>query len=288
MNSMLRVATGIAACVLAAASAVAAPAYNKLYAFGDSYSDIGAGYLDGNGPTAVAYLAQRMGTQVTHSQDPTASGKSIVFAITGAESGRGEGEKIETATVSVGLINQIEDFGARVKRGELKFDPERTLFFVAIGLNDDKIPTATTLQNVTQAVTLLKAAGARHVTMSQLPTKIPDFAAVGKRLNPAYDQLVPRLRKELSIDVSLNRWGWYFDEIMDNPAKYGITDTKNVCAGRALFGEDATPCKSPDSHFYFHSSHPSTAVHKKVADMLYREITAEGNTKGGTLPAKAN
>ena len=31
--------------------------YSRLYMFGDSYSDIGAGYIDGNGPTAVAYPA---------------------------------------------------------------------------------------------------------------------------------------------------------------------------------------------------------------------------------------
>jgi phospholipase/lecithinase/hemolysin len=269
------------------AAAVAAPSYNKLYAFGDSYSDIGAGYLDGNGPTAVAYLAQKMGLPVTHSKDPTAPTKSIVFAVTGAESGRGEGEKIETVTVSIGLINQIEGFAARVKRGELKFDPERTLFFVAIGLNDEKIPTATTVQNVTQAVTLLKAAGARHVTLGLLPTKIPDYAAVGTRLNPAYTQLVPRLMKDLSIDVTLNHWGSYFDEIIEKPAKYGITDTKNVCSGRALFGEDATPCKTPDTYFYFHSSHPSTAVHKKVADMLYSELIS-GDRMAGMMSTKAD
>jgi phospholipase/lecithinase/hemolysin len=29
--------------------------YTRLYVFGDSYSDIGAGYIDGNGPTAVFY-----------------------------------------------------------------------------------------------------------------------------------------------------------------------------------------------------------------------------------------
>ena len=47
-------------------SAVAAPAarahvvINRMYVFGDSYSDIGEGYLDGNGPTSVAYLADRL------------------------------------------------------------------------------------------------------------------------------------------------------------------------------------------------------------------------------------
>jgi phospholipase/lecithinase/hemolysin len=286
MTFSLRVAAGLAACVFVAASAVAGPGYDKLYAFGDSYSDIGAGYLDGNGPTAVAYLAKKMGLPVTHSADPKAAKQSIVFAVTGAESGRGEGEKIETVTVSIGLINQIEDFGKRVKRGELKFDPQKTLFFVAIGLNDGKIPTETTVKNVTQAVTMLKSAGARHVTLALLPTKIPDFAAVGIRLNPAYEQLVPRLKKDLGIDVTLNHWGGDFDEIFQNPARYGITDTKNVCAGRALFHEDATPCKTPDSYFYFHGSHPSTAVHKKVADMLYRELVS-GEREANMMPAKA-
>jgi hypothetical protein len=37
--------------------------YSRLYVFGDSYSDIGAGYIDGNGP-AVAYLGWLMGLEV--------------------------------------------------------------------------------------------------------------------------------------------------------------------------------------------------------------------------------
>src|SRR5262245_30264931 len=41
--------------------------YARLYVFGDSYSDIGAGYIDGNGPTAVAYLGWLMGLQVASS-----------------------------------------------------------------------------------------------------------------------------------------------------------------------------------------------------------------------------
>lgn len=265
-------AAGLATCLWMVAAA-AAPVYDKLYGFGDSYSDIGAGYLDGNGPTAVAYLAQDMGLAVTHSKDASAAGKSIVFAVTGAESGRGDGVKLQSLTISIGLQNQVEDFAGRVKRGELNFNPASTLFFVAIGLNDAKIPTETTLKNVTQAITTLKAAGARHVTLSTLPTLVPDWADVGKRLNPAYEQLVPRLRQDLGIDVTLNHFGQDLDEILQHPAKYGITDTKNVCAGRAILGEDGTPCKTPAAHFYFHSGHPSTAVNKTVGKMLFQEIS---------------
>src|SRR3954447_13996308 len=42
-----------------AGSGAAANKLDRLYVFGDSYSDIGEGYLDGDGPTAVAYLAKR-------------------------------------------------------------------------------------------------------------------------------------------------------------------------------------------------------------------------------------
>ena len=56
-------AASLCAVLLATATAqTAKPApIHRMYVFGDSYSDIGEGYLDGNGPTAVAYLAQHLG-----------------------------------------------------------------------------------------------------------------------------------------------------------------------------------------------------------------------------------
>ena len=62
--------------------------YSRLYVFGDSYSDIGAGYIDGNGPTAVAYLGWLMGLQVAPSTASKAAGKSLVFAVSGAGTGK--------------------------------------------------------------------------------------------------------------------------------------------------------------------------------------------------------
>jgi hypothetical protein len=46
----------------------AAP-YTQLYVFGDSYSDSGSGYLDTNGPTAVAYLAEHLDISFTYYGD---------------------------------------------------------------------------------------------------------------------------------------------------------------------------------------------------------------------------
>ena len=118
--------------------------------FGDSYSDIGAGYIDGNGPTAVAYLGWLMGLQVASSKAANAAGKSLVFAVSGAGTGEGTGRQVKEALLGYGMINQVRDFAARVKSGEITFEPQTTLFFLAGGLNDGRRETATTLANLRQ------------------------------------------------------------------------------------------------------------------------------------------
>ncbi len=62
----LLLALAFVSSLVAQAPSASAPTtrYSRLYVFGDSYSDIGAGYIDGNGPTAVAYLGWLMGLQV--------------------------------------------------------------------------------------------------------------------------------------------------------------------------------------------------------------------------------
>ena len=97
--------------------------------FGDSYSDIGAGYIDGNGPTAVAYLGWQMGLQVASSRTANAAGKSLVFAVSGAGTGEGAGRQLKEALLGYGMMNQVRDFASRVKSGEIAFDPQTTLFF---------------------------------------------------------------------------------------------------------------------------------------------------------------
>jgi cholinesterase len=251
--------------------------YTALYVFGDSYSDIGARYLDGNGPTAVAYLAQDMGIQLTYPKDPAAAGKSLDFAATAASSGEDKGSG---QWCCQGMMDQVNDFAARVRSGSLSFKPKTTLFFLAGGLNDDDIATEVTVENLNRQIRLLQSLGGRHFTLSLLSVKVPDFAKSAKRLNPAYERLVADLQKQ-GVDIRLNHWGSYLDEILENPSQYGIVNTKSQCAGRALFKEDPTPCANPDTYFYFHSGHPSTAVNKIVGGKLYRELFGHGKGNKG-------
>jgi len=240
---------------LAYASEESASRWTKLFSFGDSYTDSGAGYVDGNGPTAIVYVAQDLGLLFTHATDSAAAGKGLNFAVSGAQTGEGEGRRIKDALLGRGMQNQVRDFAARVRSGAITFDFEHTLFFIAGRLNDRRLETATTIDNLSMIVRQLHAAGGRHFLVALLPTKIPAFAPVGLRLNPAIAELPAALQAELpDAEIRLSRWGEYFDAVMIEPESYGIVNTTDACAGRALFDQDYTPRGEPNSYFFYHEA----------------------------------
>jgi phospholipase/lecithinase/hemolysin len=256
--------------------------YSMLYVFGDSYSDTGAGYVDGNGPTAVAYLAQRLNIPFTWYGDPDSQGKGLNFAVSGAQSGAGEGKRFAHGELlGRGMKNQVEEFAALVKSGAVHFDPGRTMFFLAGGLNDRDLPDGATVANLEAEISTLRGLGARRFMVALLPAKIPAFSALSQRLNPQLARIPAEMRARFpDIQIANSDWGLFFDEVLENPAKYGLTDTTDRCAGRTLKGENPTPCANPNSYFYYHEGHPSTAVHKAVGDMLYREALHTAHPDG--------
>jgi phospholipase/lecithinase/hemolysin len=256
---------------------IAAP-YTQLYVFGDSYSDSGSGYLDTNGPTAVAYLAEHLDIPFTYYGDPNSKGKGLNFAISGAGSGAGAGRRYPTGEMlSIGMRNQVDSFVAFTKTNDIpKIDPATTMFFFAGGLNDRGKPDGYTRTNIEAEIDTLYALGARRFMVALLPTKIPQFATAGTAFNSEL-ALIPaeELAKHPDIRIANSDWGLFLDEVFTNPAKFGITDTTHPCAGRAIHHEDTTPCASPDTHFFYHEGHPSTAVHRAVGDMLYHEAITQ-------------
>jgi cholinesterase len=264
----------LAALGIAASSATSS--VSRLYVFGDSYSDIGAGYVDGDGPTAVAYLANRLGFALVPSNVSDAAGRtseSVDFAVSGAGTGSGSGHRVNGAFLGLGMRDQVEDFAQRVRSGAIEFDPESTLFFIAGGQNDGLLPTETTVENLKSELRILHRLGGRRFMIALLPTLIPAVQKLNQRLNPAIARIPEEMAGEmLNASLNLSRWGVYFDDVMREPAKYGIENTTDACAGRAIFNEDPRPCAKPASYFYYHSGHPSTAVHKIVAAKLYEEV----------------
>jgi phospholipase/lecithinase/hemolysin len=252
--------------------------YTQLYVFGDSYSDSGSGYVDGNGPTAVVYLAQRLGIPFTWYGDPNSSGKGLNFAISGAQSGVGYGRRFPTGEMlSIGMKNQVESFVTFTKLGFIpKIDADNTMFFFAGGLNDRGNPEGFTRANIEAEIDTIYDLGGRRFTVALLPTRIPQFATAGEQFNPELSKIPEDERgKHPDIRIGLSNWGLFMDEIITHPEKYSITDTTHACAGRAIHHEDTIPCPDPDAHFFYHEGHPSTAVHRLIGDMLYREATTQ-------------
>ena len=262
---------------MAVASAQNKP-YTQLYVFGDSYSDSGAGYVDGNGPTAVVYLAQRLGIPFTYYGDPKIRDEKNIteglnFAVSGAKTGEGEGKTYPHGELlGRGMRNQVNDFAALVKAGTVRFDPKATMFYLAGGLNDRSLKDGETVTNLEGDIETLYAAGARRFEVALLPTKIPSFATAGERFNPQLATIPADMRaKHPDLQIANSNWGLYLDQVITHPAKYGLTDVTSPCAGRVLHNEDPTPCASPETHFFYHEGHPSTAAHKAVGDLLYDE-----------------
>jgi phospholipase/lecithinase/hemolysin len=232
--------------------------YTMLYVFGDSYSDSGSGYLDSNGPTAVAYLAQDLHIPFTYFGDLVSKGKGLNFAVSGAQSGAGEGVFYDHGEMlALGMLNQVDEFDTLVKNGDLKFDPQQTMFFFAGGLNDRKLPDGATVSNIEGEIDNLYRLGARRFMVALLPAKIAGFGSMGIRLNPQLETIPAAMRaKHPDIQISNSDWGLFFDEVFVDPSKYGITNTTSRCAGRVLKNEDPTPCTSPETHYFYHGGPP--------------------------------
>ena len=94
------------------------------------------------------------------------------------------------------------------------------------------------------------------------------------RLDPALQAFVGGEGRSLGVDLWMNYWGRDFDDVMEHPTAYGIANTTDACAGRALFDQDPTPAGDPATFFFYHEGHPSTAVHRIVGRKLFEEIKA--------------
>lgn len=283
LRHSIAAALAVAALPLMACAQGAAP--GAMYIFGDSFSDIGAGYQDGNGPTALAYLAADMKLDLTVPQDPHLRGKSIDFAVSGAPTGSHAARQVGSAKLGLGMENQVQDFARRVRSGEILFSPQNTLFYLAGGLNDSSITTAASIGNLTSEIRTLCALGAIHIRVAILPEDNPGFHAVAVRLNPAIEALPAQLAPELpDADIRVSAWGRHFDQVMEEPERFGIVDTTNQCAGRRIFGQDPTPCPNVEEHYFYHQHHPSTRVHRIVGNMLYIDLLAEGWAAPGQDP----
>ncbi len=287
----------VSAAMLAATSCVVASAQSgglveRLYVFGDSYSDSGNGYAltrqpqsppyasrYSNGPTAVEHMARTFGLTLLHSEEPNlAPYASLNFAVSGAWTSRKNNDAPMDG--KTGLLNQVDTFEDRVRQGKTRFRPEATLFFMAIGTNDvlfgnlgrqdNRTIVANARRNVEQSVRRLHAAGARHIAIATLPMvnrsprgrSLPASTAEAVAvLNREYRNIAETLRAALKADVFLIPWGQYYDDVIANPTAFGFSNP-GPCVTNAAQG--LSVCLAPEQSVFWDVLHPTTATHKVV------------------------
>lgn len=258
-------ALGVALGLVVASTASARP-FDDIFLFGDSYTDTGAYVPLTNGTTAGAYLAQLYGINLvtSHATNPGTSG--VNFAESGARVASANGSQ------PLSLTQQVGEFQNYVQNGLVQFNPETTLFFLLGGLNDHASPSAPIADATMQQVQTLYALGGRYFEIALLPTLVPAFADSAANLNPVFTALVPELQLLYPDAIfHLSDWGVYYDDIIRDPAPYGITNTTDQCFNFATFHQD---CANPDEYFYYYIVHPSDRSHRIVGERLFAEALA--------------
>ncbi|WP_296615517.1 SGNH/GDSL hydrolase family protein [Sphingomonas sp.] len=254
--------------------ATSTAAISQVIAFGDSLSDIGQGYVDGNGPTAIACMADRLGIDLLPGRMASSDCRaSRCYAVSGAGSGSGEGTAIKSALFGRGLLAQIGDFEEALRSATLAIDAG-TLFFIAIGLNDRQLSSEQIIAHFEIALARLHACGARRFAIARLPEISAGYVDVARRMNALLPQIVANaVAAYPDARIHLSDFGSYFDEIRRNSIELGIDNADEPCApGRALFGENPERNGDPARYFYYHPDHPSAAVHAIVGTVLAVEM----------------
>ena len=300
---MIRRACLAAVLTCCASTAFGASTYDHLYAFGDSYSDNGAGaaftaqlvqqnvkdaqalpgdlYWQGrwsNGPTAVEGLATALKVPLTG------------YAVGGAKSGHGNYYAWMMPARDTGVLGQVADH-LKTARNH-KADP-KALYFIFISANDffewadfthpESIEalSETSLMNIRKATEQLIAAGAKRV-MVVGTTDLSHVPAVvqGNQVEHAkhYQQLL-----EQKLPVALASLGeakvTYFDHVAfsdalrANPAANGFKDLDTPC--QATYPDVKPACADPDAHYYWDEWHPTRKVHALAAKAMLQTLNAK-------------
>lgn len=296
---MIRRACMTAVLTFSVSTAFAAPAFDHLYAFGDSYSDNGAGevftgelaakkvsdaqrlpgslYWNGrwsNGPTAVEDLAQAMKLPLTD------------YAIGGAKSGNGNYYGWMEPARDTGVLGQITD---HLKASPAhKADPN-ALYFIFISANDffewadfsHPEPVADlgqkSVSNIEKAVQSLIAAGAKHfmvvgtTDLSHVPAvvqgnQVQNATEFQQVLEQKLPGVLAALAKSHQVSISYFDHLAFSNKLRAGAATVGLVDLDAPC--QATYPDIKPVCGNPDARYYWDEWHPTRVVHSQAAKAM--------------------
>lgn len=261
-----------------------------------------------NGRVWVEYLADELGlnpTPATEANPLNPPKEGVNFAIGGGTTG----DK-NIVPGFPGLQQQLANFV-----GSLQGQPAdpNALYIVdgAMAGNDylggfSKTPTQP-VANIINAARLLADSGARNILIVNMPGI--DQTPLGRQTDPVKLGIVSRMHnralsrglKKLEqirpetnfISFDLNS---LFDEAIANPKAFGIKNVTGACTNTNLYDPSTLPldpnkltiCKKPKNFLFWDSVHPTTHIHKVIADSAYDVLSEElGEKKISPLSAIA-
>lgn len=269
---------------------------NKIIAFGDSLSDTQNMYNASNwtlpnrnswflgrfsnGNNWVEYLAGNLRLPIYN------------WAVGGA------GVNTEQYVIS-GVTDQVNSYLQYMQKAP-NYRPENSLFTVLIGGNDFVNYNRTVdevIRGETAALQSLIGAGARNILLLKLPdvSRAPVYTsglksgagAVAAKVvdfNNRLAELVGSLRSQWgpSLHISLFDTHSLFNDLLNNPAKYGVSNTSQSCLN---INSDSTSnylashsprsiCTNPDSFVFWDTLHPTTHTHKLLGDSVSSSVSS--------------
>ncbi|KAM0791558.1 hypothetical protein ACM66B_006005 [Microbotryomycetes sp. NB124-2] len=264
---------------------------DKLVCFGDSLSDDGtgawtvtkgtwpnrpayAGHRFSNGPVYTEYMAQDLLLPL----ESLATGGASISTRVSSLSGQHGDWPVDC------ILEQI----AKYTRN--KTDESGTAFVIYAGANDAyfgvKENTGTpadVIEDLKDAIVTLKSVGGRYFIIPTLPPLGDDypysnvFPEVSEPMHAFSAEFRERLfewaKDEPTVAVA-DFYGFY-DNLMADPAKQGFDDEKRKK------GCLETDCLEPEGYIWFDDFHPTTVVHRMLADV---GLQALDSLTGGRLP----
>lgn len=266
------------------------PSFTGITVIGDSLSDTGRTfqaigippfpYYQGrvsNGPVWVDYLAPSLGL----SYNPLDN-----FSWAGARSGR-----TNSFFGLPGMLDELDELLGATKRLD-----NQALYVVFGGSNDFirifagedpmvVIPEA--VGNIMSIVTQLRARGAKHIVVVDLPNlgltpraRAGGVAGTAAFLSTVYNELLNTALD--SADKKIVRVSAFniLTMLASNPAAFGLTNVTDP--GIGIFPAPA------DTYLFWDDLHPSTIAHRVLADAIYEAVKAAGLLKRTANPTRVN
>jgi outer membrane lipase/esterase len=289
------------ALVLCLPAAHASPTFSSIYVFGDSLSDTGNTQAV-LGTNAIVANTAGYGSNGRFSNGPVwheglASSLGVAAATRSRSGGNNYahgGARVDNDSgYSAGLLNQYASYTSG--QGSSGADAD-ALYIVWGGGNDarDLVGNAnplsaiqTAINNLGGVLTGLLNAGATTLLVPNLPDlgRIPEFrtganASSATQVSTLWNSTLLTMLEEINAVSTASIYFLdvfsIFNNVLDNPASYGFTNTTGQCRSLGFLNLTENSCANADQWVFWDQIHPTRAAHAALGAAAF-ELLSNGN-----------